>query len=228
MVHLLMNRSFESIIFDCDGVLVDSEIIANRVEVEVKAELGFPITLEEQLKTFVGLAKNHPAMQAELRRLPPDYWRIVDDRCEIAYQNELVAIKGVAEVLKRIRLPKCVASSSEPEWLAFKLRHTNLDHHFGDAVFSTKLVRRSKPAPDLFLYALDRMGWKAESTLVIEDSVVGVEAGKAAGLRVWGFTGGSHILPGHEEKLLGAGADRIFSDFRSLLEITGEAARPGR
>lgn len=215
-----MNQKIQSIIFDCDGVLVDSEIIANRIEVEVKTELGFSITMEEQLKTFVGLAKNHPVMQAELERLPMDYWQVVDDRCKIAYQNELVAITGVDEVLGKLSLPKCVASSSEPEWLALKLNHTKLDHHFGAAVFSTKLVKLSKPAPDLFLYVLDKMNWKVDSTLVVEDSVAGVEAGKAAGLQVWGFVGGSHIYPGHEESLLKAGADRIISNFLSILEVT--------
>lgn len=218
--HIKVNRRFNSIIFDCDGVLVDSEIIANRIEVEVKTELGFPIGLEEQLRTFVGLAMSHPRMQDELKRLPPNYLQIVDERCKDAYQRELKAIPGVAETLNALDVPKCVASSSEPEWLAFKLRHTKLDHHFGEAVFSTKLVKRSKPAPDLFLFALERMGWDAASTLVIEDSVAGVEAGRAAGLYVVGFTGGSHILPGHDTRLFEAGADCIVVDFKDLIEIT--------
>ena len=174
--------------------------------------------MEEQLKTFVGLAKSHPVMQAELSHLPVNYWEVVDGRCKIAYQNELKAINGVPETLARLNLPKCVASSSEPEWLAFKLSHTKIDHYFGDAVFSTKLVKRCKPAPDLFLYALDKMGWNSSTTLVIEDSVVGVAAAKAAGLQVWGFIGGSHIYPGYEERLLNMGADKIISDFRNLKE----------
>jgi HAD superfamily hydrolase (TIGR01509 family) len=214
-----VKQKFNSIIFDCDGVLVDSEIIANRIEVEVKTKLGFTITLEEQIRTFTGLAKSHPVMQAELKRLPANYWEVVDDRYKIAYRNELKAIKGVPETLERLRLPKCVASSSEPEWLAFKLSHTKISHHFGDSVFSTKLVKRSKPAPDLFLFVLEKMGWESSSTVVVEDSVIGVEAAKAAGLQVWGFTGGSHIYPGHEERLLKAGADRIIARFERLLEM---------
>ncbi len=207
---------FKSIIFDCDGVLIDSEIIANRIEVEVKTELGFPITLEEQLKKFVGLGMSHPVMQAELRRLPADYWQIVDDRVKVAYINELKAIDGVVEILEQLSLPKCVASSSEPEWLAFKLEHTKLARHFPDAVFSGRMVKKSKPAPDLFLLALEKMGWDASSCLVVEDSVAGVEAGKAAGLIVCGFTGGAHMYPGHAERLMAAGADHMISNFQQI------------
>jgi HAD superfamily hydrolase (TIGR01509 family) len=210
-------KTFKAIIFDCDGVLIDSEIIANRVEVEVKNEFGFPITIEEQLKTFVGLSKNHPVMQAELKRLPPAYWQVVDDRCKAAYLKDLKSIDGVTDALEKLTLPKCVASSSEPDWLAFKLKHTKLDRHFLGAVFSGSMVQQSKPAPDLFLLALEKMRWRSEDTLVVEDSVAGVEAGKAAGLTVWGFLGGSHIYPGHKERLLQSGADHIFSDFQDIL-----------
>lgn len=205
-----------SIVFDCDGVLIDSEIIANRIEVEVKTELGFPITLEEQLKKFVGLGMSHPVVQAELQRLPADYWQMVDDRVKIAYINELKAIDGVVEILEQLSLPKCVASSSEPDWLAFKLKHTKLIHHFPNAIFSGRMVKNSKPAPDLFLLALEKMGWDASGCLVVEDSVAGVEAGKAAGLTVCGFTGGAHIYPGHAERLIAAGADHMISNFSQL------------
>ena len=109
-----------------------------------------------------------------------------------------------------------MASSSEPEGLAFKLEHTKLKHHFPEAIFSGRMVERTKPAPDLFLLALEKMGWPAGNTLVVEDSVAGVEAGRAAGLTVWGFTGGSHIYPGHEEKLVKAGADRIIANFKVI------------
>lgn len=207
----------KSIIFDCDGVLVNSEIIANRIEVEVKNEMGFSVTLEEQLKTFVGLGKRHPIMQAELRRLPKDYLQIVDDRVRAAYLRELQTIRGVNDVLESLRLPKCVASSSETDWLHFKLEHTGIKHHFDDAIFSGTMVARSKPAPDLFLLALEKMAWTKEDTLVIEDSVAGVEAAKAAGLKVWGFLGGPHIQAGHEDRLLQAGADKIFWDFKEIL-----------
>ncbi len=206
----------EYIIFDCDGVLIDSEIIANRIEMEVKNELGFPITLEEQLQKFVGLGLSHHLVQDEIRRLPSHYSQLVEDRLQLAFANELRAIDGVCETLAKLQLPKCVASSSEPESLAFKLKHTNLDHHFGDAIFSARSVRYPKPAPDLFLFALDQMLWKPQTTLVIEDSVPGVQAAKAAGLRVWGFLGGAHIRTGHADRLTAAGAERIISKFDDI------------
>jgi HAD superfamily hydrolase (TIGR01509 family) len=210
---------FKSIIFDCDGVLIDSEIIANRIEVEVKTELGFPITLEKQLQTFVGLGLSHPLIQQEMAKLPPNYFQLVDDRVKQAYLKELEAISGVPEVLAQLQLPKCVASSSEPEWLDFKLKHTNLHHHFPNAVFSGRSVQRGKPAPDLFLLAMSTLGWKATDCLVVEDSVAGVQAGKAAGLFVCGFLGGAHITDGHHQRLEQAGADMIIHDFSQILDL---------
>jgi HAD superfamily hydrolase (TIGR01509 family) len=207
------------IIFDCDGVLVDSEILANRVEVEVKNELGFPITLEEQITKFVGCGMSHPVMQAELQRLPKHYWQIVDERCDEVYKNELKPIAGVIQTLEILKLPKCVASSSEPEYLDMKLSLTNLKKHFADAIFHGRSVKRSKPEPDLFLHAVEKMGWIAEDCLVIEDSVHGVTAGKAAGMIVCGFLGGAHIYPGHADRLLKAGADFLVSDMTNILRL---------
>ncbi len=212
-------KKFKTVIFDCDGVLLDSEIIANRIEVEVKTELGFPITLEEQLKKFVGLGMSHPIVQAELQKLPANYWQLVDDRVKIAYINELKPIAGVVEILEQLSVPKCVASSSEAEWLTFKLQHTKLIQHFTNAIFNGGMVKHCKPAPDLFLLALQKMGWDPARCLVIEDSLAGVQAGKAAGLTVCGFTGAAHIYPGHAEKLIAAGADFMISDFRRVSEF---------
>ncbi len=209
------------VIFDCDGVLVDSEILANRVEFEIKNELGFPITLEEQITKFVGCGMNHPAMQAELKRLPKDYWLKVDRRCDEVYKAELKSIAGVVNTLELLALPKCVASSSEPEYLDMKLNLTNLKLFFSQsAIFHGRLVKKSKPEPDLFLHAVEKMGWVAEDCLVVEDSEHGVKAGRAAGMIVCGFLGGAHIYPGHADKLLNAGAHYLISDMRNLLRIT--------
>lgn len=207
------------VIFDCDGVLIDSEILANRVAVEIKTELGFPITLEEQLARFVGCGMSHPAMIAELERLPKDYMKRLEKRCAEVYEAELKAINGVLDTLERLKLPKCVASSSEPEHLEKKLAHTGLIQFFPKAIFHGRLVERPKPEPDLFLHAAKALGWAAEDCLVIEDSEHGIRAGRAAGMIVCGFTGASHIYPGHAEKLLNAGADYIVSDIRNILRI---------
>jgi len=214
-------RKPKYVIFDCDGVLVDSEILANRVEVEVKNKLGFPITLEEQITQFAGCGMSHPAMQAELRRMPRDYWQMVDDRCDEVYKAELKSISGVVSTLDLLKLPKCVASSSEPDYLDMKLTLTNLKSFFSpEAIFHGCLVKKSKPEPDLFFYAVEKMGWTAEDCLVVEDSVHGVKAGRAAGMIVCGFLGGSHIYPGHADKLMKAGADYLISDMRNLLRLT--------
>lgn len=204
------------IIFDCDGVLIDSEILANRVEAELKNELGFPITLEQQIKKFVGMGMNHPDMQAELKRLPTNYLDLVDQKMKQVYQNELQPIAGTIKALETLAIPKCVASSSEPEWLETKLSITNLKKYFGDSVFHGKLVSKCKPEPDLFLFALKQLGWSADDCLVVEDSVYGVQAGRAAGLHVCGFLGGTHVLPGHSDRLIQAGANYLVSDLKDL------------
>ncbi len=160
---------------------------------------------------------NHPVMLKELKRLPANYWQMVEERIKGVYEAELRAIAGTVQALESMNIPRCVASSSEPEWLDFKLSLTGLKKYFGGAIFHGKLVKQSKPAPDLFLYALDKMGWQANDCLVIEDSIHGVKAGKAAGMLVCGFLGGAHILQGHAELLQEAGADFLISDMRELI-----------
>lgn len=214
-----MNKP-KHIIFDCDGVLVDSEILANRIEVEIKNKLGFPITLQEQILKFTGCGMTHPTMQEELARLPADYWDQVVSRCDEVYKTELKAIDGVIDILKKINLPKCVASSSEPEYIEKKLKITNLAKFFPiDTIFHGRSVKNLKPSPDLFLHAVEKMNWRAEDCLVVEDSEHGVRAGRAAGMIVCGFVGGGHIYPGHAEKLLEAGAHCIVSDIRNILRL---------
>lgn len=207
------------IIFDCDGVLVDSEFLANKIEVDVKSELGFPITLEEQLKKFVGLGWNDPILQEELARLPKNYVELVDNRLKSVYLNELKPISGVVDLLNKMTQPKCVASNSETEWLNFKLSITKLDGFFPEAVFSRNMVSKGKPAPDLFFHAVEKMGWNSSQCLVVEDSEVGVKAGRAAGMTVCGFLGGKHILPGHGDRLMNAGANFTISNFSDLLPL---------
>jgi HAD superfamily hydrolase (TIGR01509 family) len=213
--------SIKQVIFDFDGVLVDSELIANTVEVEIKTALGFPVTLDEQIEKFTGLCSDHPVLLAELERLPEDYLSRVDQKVKLAYERELKSIVGVTDLLARLKLPKCIASGSEPTWLQYKIELTGLGRFFdSQAIFSTHMVARGKPHPDVFIYAIEKLGWNAENkreTLVIEDSVVGTQAGRAAGLTVCGFLGGGHIRPGHKAKLRAAGADFCVANFASLV-----------
>lgn len=207
------------VIFDFDGVLVDSEIIANRLAVEMKAEHGVHITLEEQLLRFTGLAQNHPHMIEEMKRLPQGFMEAFKKRVRQKFTEELTVIDGAVELLSGIGKPKCVASGSEPESLTFKLNHTGLAHHFGANTFSSRMVKNGKPAPDLFLFAADKMGWPVEECLVIEDSLPGVQAGVAAGMTVCGFTGAGHIRDGHGQKLKEAGARYVVADLREILKL---------
>lgn len=209
------------LIFDFDGVLVDSECIANRIEAEYKTELGFPISMQEHIARFTGLGRLHPMVQEELKRLPPSYWEDIEEKVKTAYRAELCPFPGAVQLLEELRIPKCVASNSDPRSLAFKLQLTGLDRFFTGAAFSGEEVPQGKPAPDLFFHAIKRMGWDSNMQgLVIEDSVAGVTAARAAGLRVWGYLGGGHILEGHKDRLMQIGAERTvqnMDELRSLL-----------
>lgn len=216
-------KKIKYVIFDCDGVLIDSEILASKVEVEIKNKLGFPITKEEQIEKFMGLGSHHATVKAELARLPQEYLKMVNDRYDEVFKKELQPIAGVISTLEQLKLPKCVASSSEGDWLDVKLTLTNLKQFFPGSIFHGQLVKKSKPAPDLFLHAISTLGWNAEECLVVEDSEPGVQAGRAAGAVVCGFLGGSHIYPGHAEKLLKAGAHYLISDMTNLLRLTSKS-----
>ena len=205
-------------IFDCDGVLVDSEGIANRVWVDALARHGLIFTHAEFVKRAVG--RTLPDLYAELLRdhawEPPNGFDDTLNATLLAtFDRELVPVPGVRELLVRLRVPVCVASNSHQERLWHKLRLTGLEVFFGEAVYSAHEVPRGKPHPDLFLHAARRAGARPERCLVIEDSVTGVTAGRAAGMTVWGFTGVGYATP---DELCEAGAVRVFAD---MLELAG-------
>jgi HAD superfamily hydrolase (TIGR01509 family) len=209
----------ELIIFDCDGVLIDSEVIANRVNVEVLSDLGVEFTLEEYMERFVGVSLRDEVIEIEnLRKikLPDDYEARLMHHKNKVFDKELKAIEGIAKFVKSIQTPKAVASGSSPERLEYTLKLTHLWELFAPHIYSTTLVPKSKPAPDIFLYTAKQFNVKPEKCLVIEDSTLGVRAGVAAGMTVLGFTGGSHIKNGHEEKLLGLGATKVFSKMQDV------------
>lgn len=207
------------LILDCDGVLVDSELIAARVSAECFTAAGAPITAEEMIDRFAGMKATKVTEQVFAERgvvPPPDATEARRAAIMAALETELGPIAGVADALSLIALDKCVASSSHPDRIALSLRVTGLDGHFGESVFSSFMVERGKPAPDLFLLAAERMKAAPADCVVVEDSVAGVMAGKAAGMRVIGFTGGSHCQPGHAERLTEAGADTILTEMAGL------------
>ena len=207
------------VIFDCDGVLVDSELIGCRVEALALSRLGLAITAEEILERFTGAtaAETFRTLEAEHGQpLPEDFVPQVKEAIRAAFTRELRAVAGVAAALDQIALPMCVASSSDPARIEHSLRLVGLFERFAPHVFSASAVERGKPAPDLFLYAARRMATPPRHCVVIEDSSRGAQAGVAAGMRVLGFAGGSHCRPGHDERLRAAGAERVFANMSQL------------
>lgn len=207
----------ELVIFDCDGVLVDSEPISVRLDVEMLAELGLTMTAEEVIERFVGRSPEVivQAVEAELGRPPPDGWfERGEEELRKRFEAELEPVPGIVEALGRITLPACVASSSPPERLRFKLELTGLYDRFAGHIFSASEVANGKPAPDLFLHAADRMGVEPAGCVVVEDSRYGVQAARAAGMDVLGYAGG--VTPAD---VLAGPRTVVFDDMRSLADL---------
>lgn len=206
------------VIFDCDGVLVDSEPIANRILVEALAAVGYAATIGQAVEKFVGrsMASVVALVEAELGRpLPEGFLSELQQATFAAFRAELRPMPGVAEAIDAIEAPMCVASSGMPEKIALSLSVTGLADRFGNRVFSASMVARGKPAPDLFLLAAARMGATPERTVVVEDSVPGIEAARAAGMRALGFVGGGHADAAMVERLRATGVD-LFDDMTRL------------
>jgi phosphoglycolate phosphatase len=183
-------RRFELIIFDCDGVLVDSEPIINRAHARMLTACGYPITEEDLVGRFCGMSDADMLAIIEHewgRALPSSYGERVGTMIDNEFRKSLAAIEGVAETLDSLRLPVCVASSSSEEQIRQKLELTGLPHHFGENLFSATMVERGKPAPDLFLYAAQQLATAPDRCIVIEDSPAGVYAALGAGMTAIGF-----------------------------------------
>ena len=216
-----MDGPFELVIFDCDGVLVDSERIAVRVEAELLAELGWPLSQAEIVERFMGRTTEYmdEAIEAQLgSRLPGDWRDQFQRRYREAFAAELVPVDGVLDALDQIAVPTCVASSGSHEKLRFTLGHTGLYERFEGRIFSGYEVANGKPAPDLFLHAAARMGAGPARCAVVEDSLYGVLAARAAGMRVFGYAGG--LTPA--DRLEGE-ATVVFEDMRELPRLLADA-----
>jgi HAD superfamily hydrolase (TIGR01509 family) len=201
------------IIFDCDGVLVDSEVLSCRCLSNVLAGYGIDVSLDKALDLFLG--RSMTAVVEHYRALghsiPEQFSTELRAGVRDAFTSGLCSIEGVSSVLQGLRIPYCVASSSDVDRVSLSLSLTGLAAHFDSRLFSSQMVERGKPAPDLFLYAAERMQADPRRTLVIEDSISGVTAAKTAGMTVWGFVGGSHYQSRDGKAMLHeAGADRVF------------------
>ena len=219
------NQKFDLIIFDCDGVLVDSEVISCRAHAETLTRHGYPITADEVLNRFLGVSDREARLMIEneiSRKLPNDFESQVKQATLQFYADDLRAISYVSEAIAAIGLPKCVASSGTPEKIRHGLTCAGLYDQLAPHIFSASEVKRGKPAPDLFLFAAEQMQAAPAQCLVIEDSIPGVTGAVAAGMTVLGFHGGSHCPPGHADTLRAAGAIMTFEDMRQLPDLIAQ------
>ncbi|MDQ0908574.1 HAD superfamily hydrolase (TIGR01509 family) [Streptomyces canus] len=210
---------YDLVIFDNDGVLVDSEPISNRHLAAYLTELGHPTSYEDSIRDYMGSAMHRIhdlVLEQTGRRLPEDFDDVFHARVFTAFERELQPVAGVAGVLEKLAadgVPYCVASSGSHERIRVGHRATGLDRWFADErIFSSQDVGRGKPAPDLFLYAAERMGVEPGRCVVIEDSPLGVQAAVAAGMDVYGFTA---MTPAAKLE----GATQLFSDMGSLADL---------
>ncbi|MGW2786882.1 HAD family hydrolase [Streptomyces populi] len=210
---------YDLIIFDNDGVLVDSEPISNTLLAAYLTELGHPTSYEDSLRDYMGSAMHRIhdlVLERTGRRLPDDFDDVFHARVFAAFERELKPVPGAGQVLEKLAadgVPYCVASSGSHERIRVGHRTTGLDRWFDEGrVFSSQDVGRGKPAPDLFLHAAERMGVRPEKCAVVEDSPLGVQAANAAGMDVYGFTA---MTPA--DRL--TGATQLFSDMGELADL---------
>ena len=216
------------LICDCDGVLVDSELLAAEAYVKVYRKHGLVIAASA-VAACIGMkqadivAKIHDITG---QRLPEGALADLWTETQLLFDERLQPTPGAFRFLDACAGPRCVASSSSVERIEHSLRRTGLARFFGRNIFSASMVKRGKPAPDLFLLAAARMGFAPSECAVIEDLPFGIAGAVAAGMRVMGYVGGSHTYDGHAEKLLSAGAERVFTSWQSIAHALHEIQAP--
>ncbi|HVZ01918.1 MAG TPA: HAD family hydrolase [Dongiaceae bacterium] len=212
--------AFDLIIFDLDGVLVDSERLSCGCLQQSLAGLGIEIGLGEVYERFLGRGFQAVAEQYRQWRgtaLPDDFRARLEAAVRAAFAAALKPMPGIRDLLASLRTPYCLASSSDRARIALSLELAGLSDRFAGRVFGAEAVAHGKPAPDLFLHAARAMGAAPERCLVVEDSGPGIAAGRAAGMTVWGFAGGSHLAGnGAEQRLRASGAARVFAKMDDL------------
>lgn len=215
-------KGFDLVIFDCDGVVVDSEVLACQCLADVLSLHGLPTRIDDVFARFLG--RGLDAVERHYREerggaLPEGFRGELYDHLEAAYRRSLKPMPRVFDVIAGIDGPYCLASSSGMDRIRLALALTGLEEAFGDRIFNAAMVAHGKPAPDLFVFAATAMAAEPRRSLVLEDTIAGVVAGKAAGMTVWGFTGGSHCAGRDVASALSeAGADRIVT---SMAELAG-------
>ena len=209
------------VIFDCDGVLVDSEIIAARVEAELITLAGYEISAEEIAESYAGLTFKDILMRIEEKSKIPFQASLIDRAEELVdrkLRSDVRAIEGVREAVASVTAQRCICSNSRSERIEFMLERVHLLPLFAGRIFSALEIpsKKTKPAPDVFLLAAEKLGANPANTFVIEDSVHGIAGARAAGMRVIGFTGAGHSYPGHADALTEAGAETVIRRWAEL------------
>lgn len=220
-----MSEATELVILDCDGVLIDSELISAEMLVVELARLGVHIDLKYVARHFLG--RSYPTVMQTIRRdfgldLSPDFEAQYRNRLLEEFEKRLQIMPGVKDLIAELGVPCCVATSSSPRRAEFSLRHVGLWDRLGPVTFTASLVEHGKPAPDLFLYVADKMKADPARCIVIEDSLSGVRAGLAAGMQVWRFIGGSHMRPDPPEEPEDARPHQRFASFAEFFQIAPE------
>jgi HAD superfamily hydrolase (TIGR01509 family) len=218
---------FDAIIFDFDGVLLESEFEGNRLLAELLSELGHRTSVEEAISHYVGLSG--PQFIAAIERriggpLPPEFHERRKEQSVAALREGVRSVVGAVEFVRSLPpdLPKAVASSSSTRWLGGHLTHLGLADAFGEHVYSGREhVSRGKPAPDLYLHAARQLGAAIERSVILEDSEIGVTGALASGATVIGFAGGSHCFDGHGDRLRDLGVEHIAESFNEVRELIG-------
>ena len=218
------------VIFDCDGVLVDSEVVAARVEAEIITRAGYEITAEEVSELYAGLTFKDILLRIEEVAAIPLQVALIDQAEDLVDQRlraEVRIIEGAREAVASVTTKRCICSNSRTDRIGFMLEKTGIAPLFTGRIFSALETpsRKPKPAPDVFLHAATSYGADPANTFVIEDSVHGIAGAKSAGMRVIGFTGGSHTYPGHADVLTEAGAETVirrWADFRGVIAALSE------
>ena len=221
MQGVRLPKGLELVIFDCDGVLVDSEALAIRVyetlfdELGVRSPPGFwPQCVGRKTSETLALIGDSFGRDV-MPELSAEIW----PRMQAAFASELKPTHGVTAFLEALQAPRCVASSSDLERIRFSLEVAGISRFFGRRLYSSQFVAKGKPAPAIVLYAAAEMGANVRAALVIEDSTLGVTAARAAGAKVIGFLGGGHVEPGHGELLREAGADAVATSWAEVANL---------
>ncbi|QTK79366.1 Phosphatase YieH [Agrobacterium tumefaciens] len=220
---------FDLIIFDCDGVLVDSEIIAAQVESRLLTEAGYPISVEEMGERFAGMTWKNILLQVESEASIPLSASLLDKSeklLDMRLERDVKIIEGVKFALSRLTTPRCICSNSSSHRLDMMLTKVGLKPYFAPHIYSAKDLGadRVKPKPDIFLYGAAQFGVSPDRVVVVEDSVHGIHGARAAGMRVIGFTGASHTYPSHADRLTDAGAETVISRMQDLPAVIAAMA----